>query len=70
MPSATGLVERILAISSPPQTSIKNRAADCLPPGWRGESFRDYSQIISATVLPAGMNGSTCSVYGTMTSST
>ena len=27
-------------------------------------------QIISATLLPAGMNGSTCSVYGTITSST
>jgi hypothetical protein len=36
----------------------------------RFEIVADYFQIMSATVLPAGMNGMTCSLYGTTTSST
>ena len=34
------------------------------------ESFAYAFQIMSATVLPAGMNGSTCVEYGTTTSRT
>jgi len=49
----------------------KKATRKIIPPGFGNFWNETYGfQIMSATVLPAGMNGMTCVLYGTTTSRT